>query len=261
MWPVLLPMNDAVRAVPVTYSCREIERAWWKKLSIHKPCVDVLTGVCLLMVLMHLFVTLTGGLSAHESIYNQWLGLRSESLLGGKIWQLVTYSFLHGNWFHLLSNLVMIWLIGGRLMTILSQKRVALCLLLGSVAGGLVFVGFDLWSGQGALLVGSSGSAFALFILMACLSPEAKMIPIPIRAKNMALGLLVGSFILCMAHPGIDLPFFRLIYAWIEEMGLLSVFKVAHGCHLGGGLAGLWISRRIMGKMISLEDLRRSRIH
>ncbi|MGJ8655101.1 MAG: rhomboid family intramembrane serine protease [Akkermansiaceae bacterium] len=254
-------MNDAVRTEPVIYSCREIERAWWKKFSVRKPGVDVLTGACLLMVLMHLFIVLSGGVYAHEGIYNRWLGLRAEGLLGGKVWQLVSYSFLHGSWFHLLTNLVMIWLIGGRLMTILDQKKVGLCLLLGSVVGGLFFVGFDLWSGQGAFLVGSSGSAFALFILMACLSPEAKMIPIPVRAKNMAVGLLVGSLILCLAHPGIDLPVFGVIGAWIVEVGLTSVFQVAHGCHLGGGLAGLWLSSRFMGKMISLEDLKRSRIH
>ncbi len=254
-------MNDAVRTEPITYSCREIQRAWWKKISIHKPGNDVITWVSLLMVLVHVFIALTGGVDAHEAIYIQWLGLTSESLMGGKVWQLVTYSFLHGNWMHLLANVAMIWLIGGRLMTILSQRKVALCLLLGSVVGGLAFVAFDLWNGQGAFLVGSSGAAFALFILMACLSPNAKMIPIPVRAKNMALGLLIGSLILCLAHPGLNLPFFSSITAWIQQLDMSSVFKVAHACHLGGGLAGLWMSTRIMGKMISLEDLQKSRIH
>ena len=146
-------------------------------------------------------------------------------------------------------------------MTILSQAKVAVCLLLGSVLGGVFFVGFDLWSGQGALLVGSSGAAFALFILMACLSPTAKMIPIPVRAKNMAIGLLVASLVLSLAHPGIDLPVFREISLWFQQAGMESVFQVAHSCHLGGGLAGYWISSRVMGRMISLKDLERTRIH
>ena len=254
-------MNEAARSEPITYTCIEIQWAWWQKISIHKPGVDVLSGACLLMVLMHLFIFLTGGIYAHQSIYDQWLGLKSESLLEGKIWQLVSYSFLHGSWFHLLSNVVMIWLIGGRLMTMLSQKKVALCLLLGSVVGGLFFVIFDLWNGQAALLVGASGSAFALFILMACLSPNAKMIPIPVQAKNMAIGILAASFILCLANPGLNLPVFRSITEWLEHAHMSSVFQVAHACHLGGGLAGLWLSSQIMGKMVSLEDLKRSRIH
>lgn len=258
-------MNEAMRTEPitepVTYSCKEIQRAWWKKISIHKPGVDVLTGACLLVVLMHLYIVLTGGLVEHKTTYIQWLGLTSDSFLKGKLWQLVTYSFLHGGWFHLFTNVAMIWLIGGRLMTILSQKKVALCLLLGSVVGGLFFVALDLMNGQGAFLVGASGSAFALFILMACLSPTAKMFPIPVRAKNMAVGILAASLFLCLVHPGLNLPLFRDIGAWMYQQQMGSIFQVAHACHLGGGLAGLWLSSRIMGKMITLDDLKRSRIH
>lgn len=253
-------MNDIVNTEPVTYSCREVKRAWWKKISIHKPGFDVITMSCFLMIVIHLLIYLSGGLLAHELVYNQLFGLKAESLFRGKIWQLVTYSFLHGNWFHLLANTAVIWLMGGRLLKILGQKKVALCLLLGSIVGGVVFVGFDLWSGQGALLVGASGAAFALFILMAYLSPEAKMVPIPVRAKNMAIGVIAASLILSLAHPGLNLPVFNLLTSWIKEAQMGSVFKVAHSCHLGGGIAGLWISRRVMGKMISLEDLQRSRI-
>lgn len=231
------------------------------KIRIHKPRVDVITAVCLLMFLMHLFVVLTGGIFAHEVIYNQWMGLKASSLFQGKIWQLVTYSFLHGNWLHLLTNLAMTWLIGGRLMTILSQKKVALCLLLGSVVGGLFFVGFDLLTDKGALLVGASGSALALFILMACLSPSAKMFPIPIQAKNMAIGVLAASLILCLVHPSLNLPILRDVGIKLYQVGMVSIFQVAHACHLGGGLIGFWISKLIMGRMISLDDLKRSRIH
>lgn len=254
-------MNQAARSEPITFTCTEIQRAWWKKISIHRPGLDVLSGVVLLMILMHLFIVLSGGVQSHERIYNQWLGLRSESLLQGKIWQLVSYSFLHGSWFHLFTNVVMIWLIGGRLTSILSQKKVAGCLLMGSVVGGVFFVIFDLWNGQAALLVGSSGSAFALFVLMAGLSPNTRLIPIPIKAKNMAIGLLAGSLILCLAHPGLNLPLFRSLTLWLDHSQMLPVFQVAHACHLGGGLAGLWFSNRVMGKMISLEDLQRSRIN
>jgi membrane associated rhomboid family serine protease len=254
-------MDETKRSAPIKFACMELKRAWWQKISIHKPKVDILTGACLLMVLMHVFVVLNGGIDANQILYVNWLGLKSDSLLEGKIWQLVSYSFLHGNWVHLFMNVVMIWLIGGRLMVILNQKKVALCMLLGSMVGGVFFVGFDLWSGQGAILVGSSGAAFALFILMACLSPKEKLILIPVRAKNMAVGVIAASLLLSLAHPGIDLPLFKSIAQSLEQMQMTAVFQVAHACHLGGGLAGLWISSRVMGKMISLDDLRKSRIH
>ncbi len=253
-------MNEAVESKPVTYSCREIQQRWWKKISIHKPGLDVVTGVCLLMVLFHSFIFFNGGVIAHEELYNRWLGLSDEGILAGKIWQLATYALLHGNWFHLFTNVVMIWLIGGRVLAIFSQKIVALCLLLGKITGGIFFIGFDYLSGQASLLVGSSGAAIALFILMACLSPNAKMIPIPIRAKNMALGILSASLLLCLCHPGLSLPGLSSFYGMFHQAGLGSLFMVSHSCHLGGGIAGFWLSKKIMGKMITLDHLVRTRI-
>lgn len=254
-------MDDAVRTKPVTYSNREIKQVWWKKISIHKPGLDVVTGACLLMLLLHGFVSLSGGLESHEVLYNQWFGLSVDSLFRGKIWQLVTYALLHGNWFHLITNILMVWLIGGRVLSIFNQKTVAMCLVLGTIIGGLFFVGFDYFTGQKALLVGSSGAVMALFILMACLSPNAKMIPIPIRAKNMALGILTASLVLCLCHPGFNLPGLSSFYGLFQQAGLGSIFIVSHSCHLGGGIVGFWLSKKIMGKMVTLEDLARTRIH
>ena len=259
---VLRHMNDAMETQPVTYSCREIQRSWWKKISIHKPGMDVVTISCLLMVLMHGFVSLNGGVIKHEELYVNWLGLTVDGIFAGKFWQLLTYAFLHGSWFHLLTNVLMIWLIGGRVLSIFDQKMVAKCLLLGTVVGGLFFVGFDYLSSDGSFLVGSSGAAFALFILMACLSPHAKLFPIPVRAKNMALGVITASFVLSLISLGTiqGLPLLSSMYSMFEQHGLGSIFKVAHSCHLGGGLAGYWLSTRLLGKMITLDDLKRSRI-
>jgi len=257
---VLRVMDDAARTKPITYSCRELKQVWWKKLSIHKPGVDTVTGVCLLMLLIHGVVSLQGGVIAHEELYTQWLGLSVEGLLAGKVWQLVTYAFLHGSWFHLLTNILVIWLIGGRVLSTFNQKRVALCLLSGTFLGGLFFICFDLLTSYDTILVGASGAVFACFVLMACISPNVKLIPIPIRAKNMAIGLLSSSLLLSLAHPGLSLPGFTAFYDMLEQAGLGSIFIISHSCHLGGGLAGIWLSRKIMGKMVSLEDLARTRI-
>jgi len=249
-----------VKPQAVSFSSRKMRDAWWNKIRVHKPGFDVLTIICLFMLTMHVLVELTGGVQAHQSLYDVWFGLKAESLLAGKFWQLMTYGFLHGNWFHLVSNLAMIWLLGGRLMQIVGQKRVLMCILLGCVLGGVFFVGFDLWSGRGALLVGASGSAFALLLLMARLSPNTRFFPLPLRARNLANGMLVASLILALCQPGIDLPLLRSVSEWMRSLEMESVFMVAHACHLGGGLAGFWMAMRVFGRMISLDDLRRARI-
>ena len=257
---VLLFMDDAAGTKPITYSCREMKKVWWKKLTIHKPGLDVVTATCLLMLLMHGFIYLQGGVVNHEELYTQWLGLSVDGLLSGKVWQLVTYAFLHGSWFHLITNMLVIWLIGGRVLSTFNQKRVSVCLLLGTLAGALCFIGFELLNKNHSFLVGASGAAFACFILMACISPNVKLIPIPVRAKNMAIGLLSASLLLALAHPGLGLPGFSSFYEMLAQAGLGSMFMISHSCHLGGGIAGIWLSRKIMGKMVSLEDLARTRI-
>ena len=253
-------MDEAAGTKPITYSCREMKKVWWKKLTIHKPGVDVVTGVCFVMLLVHGFVAIQGGVIAHEVLYTQWLGLSVDGLMNGKVWQLITYAFLHGSWLHLISNLLVIWLIGGRVSAIFSQKIVVACLLSGISLGGLCFIAFKLLSPNDVFLVGASGAAFSCFILMACISPNVKLIPIPVQAKNMAIGLMGGSLLLALTNPNLGLPGLSSFYDMLAQAGLGSIFMISHSCHLGGGLAGIWLSRKIMGKMVSLEDLARTRI-
>lgn len=253
-------MSDFVKPGAVADEYRERRRGRWMGVSLHRPGLDVLTVVCGLMVLLHLWVEVSGGVVEHRVLYDEWLGLKVEGVISGKFWQLVSYGFLHGGWWHLMSNVVMIWLIGGRLMDIVGQRMLGIGLFMGSLVGGLFFMLFDLWSGGGVLLVGGSGSAVALFILMACLSPNARMFPLRLRARSLAVGVMLGSLILCVVHPGVDLPFFGGVIDWLWGGEVASIFRVAHSCHLGGGLAGYLISRRVLGKLISLEDLRRARL-
>jgi hypothetical protein len=43
-----------------------------------------------------------------------------------------------------------------------------------------------------------------------------------------------------------------------EALGV-SLFLISHPCHIGGGLVGFLFTRRLLGKPVSLEELRRDR--
>lgn len=233
---------------------------WWKRGRVHVPGFDVLTIFCLLLVLIHGAIEFSGGVIAYEGLYTQGLGLSSDGLKGGKVWQLLSYSLLHGGWFHLVTNLFMLWIMGGRLMHIIGQKKLALTMLLSSIGGGLVFVLFDLLSGVSRPLVGASGIAFGLFILMAMLGPCARVRPFPVTAKNMAYGVLIASLTFCLVNPNLGLPMLQSAGLWLQDMHLADVFRIAHSCHLGGGLVGFYISSKVMGKLVTLDQLRKQRI-
>jgi len=205
-------------------------------------------------------IVFSGGVVSHETLYTQTLGLSTDGIKEGKVWQLLTHSLLHGNWFHLLTNVFMIWIMGGRLLHIIGQKKLALTMLLSCLGGGVLFVIFDFFSGISRPLVGASGIAFGLFILMAMLAPCARVRPLPISAKNMAYGVLIASFVLCLMNPNLGVPMFKSAGLWLNSTNFSDLFRVAHACHLGGGLVGIYMSTRVMGKLVTLEQLRKQRI-
>ncbi len=234
---------------------------WWRGGRIHVPGFDLLTLFCLLLIIIHSVVELSGGVGSQEVLYTRALGLSTEGMKSGKVWQLLSYSLLHGNWFHLLTNVFMLWIMGGRLLHIIGQKKLALMMLFSCLGGGVLFIFFDFLSGVSRPLVGASGIAFGLFILMAMLGPCAKVRPFPITAKNMAYGVLIASLTFCLMNPNLGLPMLQSAGLWLQNMHMSEIFRIAHACHLGGGLVGIYMSTKVMGRLMTIEQLRRTRIN
>ncbi len=245
---------------PVTYRDEYKPQRWWQKFSIHRPGYDILTGFCVLLIAIHLVIELQGGMVAHHSLYTEWFGLSVNGMTEFRLWQLFTYSLLHGNWLHLLMNLTLIWLIGGRLMVILGQKKMFLTLVFSIIGGGVFFLLFDLINVQHRQLVGASGGAIGFFILMAMLDPYTKLFPIPVKAINMAIGILSASLMLALIDVGLSNELLKSAGVWVQRYQLSDIFTVAHACHLGGGIVGLWMSKLVLGKIVTLEQLRRERV-
>lgn len=61
--------------------------------------------VAMIMTLIHWLKNSLEALDASFEWY-QVYGLSLSGFLGGKVWSVFTYAFLHGGWFHLLVNLL-----------------------------------------------------------------------------------------------------------------------------------------------------------
>jgi len=179
--------------------------------------------------------TLFGG---RGGVIYDWLALSRSGLFGLRIWQFVTYTFLHGGVGHVLINMLMLYFFGRELEAALGRRAfLRLYFLSGLVAG----VGWLVLSGGGAGLpsgayprmIGASGAVYGIMGMYAMLYPRRQItlllyfiLPVTLSARTLALGVMGLSFLLMLGESGDN---------------------VAHAAHLFGGLTGFWLGYKLRG--------------
>jgi len=135
-------------------------------------------------------------------------------------WQVFTYMFLHGGLFHLLFNMLALWMFGMELETIWGSRRFLVFYLACGVAAGVANILVAPLLGQTAPTVGASGAVFGVLIAFAMLFPNRPIylyFLLPVKAKY-----LVAAYI------GLELFY-----------GISNTTDgIAHVAHLGGAAAG-----------------------
>ncbi|MFT3795558.1 rhomboid family intramembrane serine protease [Flavobacterium sp.] len=104
--------------------------------------------------------------------YPDWLYLSSDvHVLSYRPWTLLTYSFFHSGFFHLLFNMIMLNFSGRIFLTFFNQKQFLGLYLLAGLFAGMAFVaGFYVLS-IAAPIVGASGAVMAVLVATATYSP------------------------------------------------------------------------------------------
>jgi len=207
-----------------------------------------LRGARVCWLLFFAIAAVYGGMCFASDASLDWIfatfGLSREGLLHGAIWQLITHAFLHGNILHLSINALGLLLIGSRVERIGGSATVGKVLFVGVVLGGMVQMLGAPVPHRDFQLVGISGGFTALLLWLTTVSPESRMMPLPISAKNLGRGII-------LAEAGF------LIGSWFMPQAGFQV--VAHGCHLGGAIAGWLMGRRIRRPRVTLADLQKER--
>jgi membrane associated rhomboid family serine protease len=152
----------------------------------------------------------------------------SMTMTGGSFgfqpWQIITYSFLHGNLTHLFFNMFALYMFGGELERLFGEKRYFNLYFVSVISAAIVQLIFSaLAGGDPYPTVGASGGVFGLLLAYAMYFPRRTLI---------------------LLFPPIPMP------AWLFVLlyGLLELFfgvtgtaaGVAHFAHLGGML-GAWL--------------------
>ena len=189
----------------------------------------------------------------------QMLGLSREGVFSGKIWQVFSYGFLHGGWWHAGVNALFVLLVGSRIEHAAGGAVMSKAVIFGVMGGGIGHLVLAPGGDGAALLVGLSGGCLGLLLLLTTLSPQSRMMPLPVSGKSLGLGVLAAELILALIDPALGLPGFCRLGELLAGYGLGGWFQIGHACHFGGGLAGWVFGRWLLRPRVTLERLRRDR--
>jgi membrane associated rhomboid family serine protease len=159
-----------------------------------------------------LWLLLRAAMPALAGYVDLFLFLRPVLAVHGYIWQLVTYSFFHDGLFHILFNMLTLWMFGATLESEWGSRKFVELYFFGAVGAALstitvTYLGivpvFDFMATDPRIAtVGASGAIYAVMVAFATLhgNQEFMMFPLPftIRAKYLVAILvfisLVGTF-------------------------------------------------------------------
>lgn len=233
-------------------------------VMLQTPGVNTATFGVLIMMAVHLGVLSVYnvlGEAAGNSLYHRG-GLSWEGVRQGQIWQIFTHNWFHGAWSHLLLNSALFYYAAARLSHVLSSWRILTLFLICGMGAGLVHI-----LAQAAFpglpsqpLVGASGGVMGMLLGFFALSPESRMLLIPVSARNLAKGVLISSSLLFIMTPGLNLPLMADFGRWLEGAFGGSIFRIAHLAHFVGGLLGWVLILRFFPRLLNSADLAKMRI-
>jgi membrane associated rhomboid family serine protease len=144
-----------------------------------------------------------------------------------RIWQIATYMFLHGGWFHILFNLIGLWMFAGELESLWGSRRFLFYYLLTGIGAGvfILLMNYYVYAQyrMSPITIGASGAIYGILLAYGVTWPNRKVllyfvIPVKIKYLVMVFGLI---------------EFFGTLSSVSDNPG-----NISHIGHLGGLITG-----------------------
>jgi membrane associated rhomboid family serine protease len=138
------------------------------------------------------------------------------------LWELITYLFLHGGWFHIIFNMFALWMFGSDLESRWGGKQFLFYYFLTGIGAGILDVTLSALFHPAipSATIGCSGAVYGLLLAYGMLFPDRLIylyMIIPIKAKWFVVIMGAIEFVSSFSGPGSG---------------------VSHVAHLGGMLFG-----------------------
>lgn len=134
----------------------------------------------------------------------------------GWVWQVLTYMFLHGGFFHLLFNMFVLWMFGTEIEWLWGSREFTRYYVICGLGAAFLSFLFN----YDSVIIGASGAVLGVLLAFGMLFPNQYVylwFLLPIRAKYLVAGLAVLEFVYLFSQP---------------DGG------IARAAHVGGMLAG-----------------------
>ncbi|NPA34791.1 MAG: rhomboid family intramembrane serine protease [Chlorobi bacterium] len=201
------------------------ERSWLPKL------LALNVAVFLILFIVRLISQFTNNHTLYYTLYSLLSMPADLSEFIRKPWTIVTYSFVHTGFFHLLFNMIGLYWFGKIVELFLMYRYTLRLYIIGAIAGGLAFLlayNFLPALNKHSMLVGASASVMAFLLAATTISPRYPLYL-----------FLLGR---------VELRFVALAFVVLDILFLGFSNTGGHIAHLGGALSGFlfvkWIRRR-----------------
>jgi membrane associated rhomboid family serine protease len=171
-----------------------------------------------------------------------WLGVVPERVASGEIWQPVTYMWLHSPeyLFHLLFNMLMLWMFGGELERYWGGRGFLRYYLVCGIGSGIITFLFNhfITDQSNVIVVGASGAIYGLFAAYGMIFAERTilfMLLFPMKARTFAMIMFGLQFFYTLTQPGTG---------------------IAYISHVGGAIVGFLYLKRAWRVGAFYRDLR-----
>lgn len=222
----------------------------FKTLNIANKLIVINIAVFLLFFIASFLFTTS------SEVLMQWFVLPEEPIeVLKQPWSLLTYSFLHGGFMHILFNMIWLNFFSKFILNLFSEKRFLTVYLLGALYGGLLFVTaynvFPVFQSKAGYLLGASASVSALMVFAATYSPNIsfRFFMVTIKLWQLAVGL----FLLDLFRLGSGTnPGGMLSHVGGAVFGYLYAVQLAKGNDIG-----LWFEK-IVASLANLFKTRKN---
>ena len=219
------------------------------RVDIFRARAAIINGLLILVNVLAFFYELT--LSARTGrllVYKFGLTPSHEQLLFARhginlpqaVLPLFTSMFLHGGWFHLIGNMLFLWVFGGAIEEALGHFQYLTFYLVCGVGSALVHTVFNL--GSKVPTIGASGAISGVMGAFIVLFPRAKV-------TTLIPALLLFFTVKIPAYLMLGYWFLLQFFSGVASLGMTDQGGVAWWAHVGGFILGALLVVEARGKM------------